>query len=154
MDWTGLYNFLFLKEYEHLMDWTAALLSHFYRNPFRAQGRHSFGPQHTALKPNELVSRKSSFIHNLVPKSSPHFANGRNQFPFLFQHGGQKKCNVKITADLTLLSRLYVHFYVWGQIELNSLIKHTNIQIFGHFGCRFLIVSQMTSLLSKNMKKL
>ena len=44
----------------------------------------------------------------------------------------------------------------WGKIEPDNLKKHTiiEIEIFGHFGCRLLFVSQMTSLLTKNMKNL
>ena len=49
--------------------------------------------------------------------------------------------------------RFYDHFYVWGKIEPNSLNKHTIIEI-EIFGCRLLIIFQITSLLSKNMKSL
>ena len=51
--------------------------------------------------------------------------------------------------------RLYGRFYVWGQIELNSLNNHTiiDIEIFGHVGCH-LLVSQIRGLLSKNMTNL
>ena len=46
-----------------------------------------------------------------------------------------------------IMFRLYDPFYVWGQIEPNSLNKHTIIEIefFGHFDCPLLIVSWMTS---------
>ena len=55
-----------------------------------------------------------------------------------------------------VMFRFYDHFYDWGQIEPSSLNKHTiiEIEIFGHCGCCLLIVFQMTSLLSKNMKNL
>ena len=50
--------------------------------------------------------------------------------------------------------KFYDHFYVWGHIELNSLHKlEKEIEIFGHLvGCRLPIVTQITSLLYKNMK--
>ena len=53
---------------------------------------------------------------------------------------------------LRLINPLMFRFYVWGQIEPNSVDKHTIIEVFGHFGHLLRIVSQSTSFLSKNMK--
>ena len=50
-----------------------------------------------------------------------------------------------------IIFRFYGCCYVWGQIEPNNLNKRTiiEIQIFGHFCSHLLIVSKITSLLSK-----